>query len=171
MFKTLPKYPLTTIFKLNPDFKTRLHSSRMHTACLLTVSSSMHCAGWISLAGEGSALPGGCLPSQGVSTLQGGRSALPEGVVVSQHALRQIPLCGQNSWHTLLKILPCPQTLFVGSNKWSSRKDEIRHLKPILNVYADWQCGRKSLSSRHHYSFSSWNMNSQKLYKIQPKFT
>ena len=33
---------------------TRLHSSRMHTARLLTVSSSMHCAG------EGSAF-GGCL--------------------------------------------------------------------------------------------------------------
>ena len=60
---------------------TRLHSSRIHTTHLLTVSSSMHCAG-------GCLVPGGCL-LLGVSAPRG--SAWSWGVVVSQHALRQIP--------------------------------------------------------------------------------
>ena len=91
--------------------------------------------------------------------------------MVSQHALRQIPPLWTEFLTYATENITLPQTLFVGGNKLSSRKDEIRHLKPILNVYADRQCGRKSLFSRHHYSFNSWNMNSQKLYKIQPKFT
>ena len=75
-------------------YSTRLHSSRMHTARSLTVSPSMHCAG-------GSA-SGGCLLPEGGCLLQG---------VVSQHALKQTyrPSCGQNSWHTPMKILPCPK--------------------------------------------------------------
>ena len=61
---------------------TRLHSSRMHTARLLTVSPSMHCAG-----GEVPD-PGGCLV-RGVSALRGAWSrggSAPGGGVVSQHA-------------------------------------------------------------------------------------
>ena len=54
-------------------FKTRLHSSRMHTARLLTVPPSMHCAGGTCPGGclpggacLGVCLPGGCLPRWGV---------------------------------------------------------------------------------------------------------
>ena len=71
---------------------TRLHSSRMHTTRLLIVSPSRHCAGGVCLAAMGSPCWGG--------SCQG---------VVSQHALKQTPPCEQNSWHTLLKILPCPK--------------------------------------------------------------
>ena len=66
-----------------------LHSSRMHTAHLLTVSPSMHCAGGspcqgglpcqgVCLAMGGSPCQGG-LPCQGGSVLPGG-SALPGGL-------------------------------------------------------------------------------------------
>ena len=76
---------------------TRLHSRRMHTARALTVSPSMLCAG-------GECLLWGCLPPcvWGGACSRGGR-------VVCQHALRQAPPCEQNSWHTLMKILPCPK--------------------------------------------------------------
>ena len=62
--------------------KQELHSSTMHTTCLLTVSPSMLCAGEVSLPGGllagGSALPGGVclarggLPCQGVGLLARG---------------------------------------------------------------------------------------------------
>ena len=53
--------------------KQELHSSRMHTTCLLTISPSMHCAGV-------SALPGGSPCYSGWSALLGGGgSALPGG--------------------------------------------------------------------------------------------
>ena len=55
--------------------KQELHSSRMHTARLLTVSRSMHCAG------------GGICLARGVCLARGG--LLARGV--SQHALRQTP--------------------------------------------------------------------------------
>ena len=89
---------------------TRLHSSRMHTARSLTVS------------------PG---PGRG------------EGV--SQHALRQTPSarrpplpCGQNSWHTLLKILPCPKLCLLpgGGGAWSG------------GVYPSMHWGRPPLVDR-----------------------
>ena len=77
-------------------------------------------------------IPVGCVPpacwlyfpactAQGVSALGGVCSMdgclLLGGVCsggcllrgVSQHALRQKPPCIQNSWHTVLKILPCPK--------------------------------------------------------------
>ena len=81
--------------------KIKLHSSRMHTARLLTVSPSMHCAWGVP------ALRGAC--SRGGVSAPGGGGLLP-GRVVSQHALKQtLPPSEQNSWHTLLKILPCPK--------------------------------------------------------------
>ena len=51
-------------------------------------------------------IPVGCVPSVAVAVGGGG---LPGGVCVSQHALGQTPPPprGQNSWHTLVKILPC----------------------------------------------------------------
>ena len=42
----------------------RLHSSRMHTACLLTISPSMHCTGG-SAWGRGYLLPGWSAPKGG----------------------------------------------------------------------------------------------------------
>ena len=76
---------------------TRLHSSRMHTARSLTVSPSMHCAGGV--CSQGGAWSGGCLVGGGVPRLGGGIAACTEAD----------PPCGQNSWHALLKILPCPK--------------------------------------------------------------
>ena len=99
----------------------------MQTARLLTVSP-MHCAGggaWSQrdLLGWGVPGPRGVsargLPGPGGVCLGGGgawsRGICSRGVsalgggVVSQHALRQTPPCIQNSWHTLMKILPCPK--------------------------------------------------------------
>ena len=95
---------------------TRLHSSKMHTARLLTVSPSMHCA-------RGVPGPGRCVCSRGVCSwgvvCSGG--CLVSGGVVSQHALRQTPACEQNSWHTLVKILPCPKLrLRTVINNWAA---------------------------------------------------
>ena len=106
----------------------------MHTSHSLTVSPSMHCAGGGAWSG-GSALGGawsrGCLLggawSGGVPCLWGGvlvpgewclvpgggcllwgRCLVPGGVwYPSMHWGR--PPCERNSWHTLLKILPCPK--------------------------------------------------------------
>ena len=68
---------------------TRLHSSRMHTARLLSISPSMHCTGWCLG-------PGGCLVLGGAWS--GGAVPGSLGGVVSQHALRQTPPppCEQN---------------------------------------------------------------------------
>ena len=64
----------------------------------------------------GCLLPAGCLVPDGMSA-PGGRGVsapgwggclVPGGRGLSQHALRQTPR-EQNSWHTLLKILPCPK--------------------------------------------------------------
>ena len=80
---------------------TSMHSSRMRTARLLPVSPSMHCAG-------GCLLPGGSAPGRGVCLWsQGG---------VSQHAMAQTTCpCRQISCHTLLKILPCPNSVAGGN--------------------------------------------------------
>ena len=65
------------------NYKTSMHSSRMRAACLLPVSPSMHCS-----------QEGGCLPL----VLGWWVSASGPGGwgCASQHALGQIPLCGQN---------------------------------------------------------------------------
>ena len=77
--------------------ETRLHSSRMHTARLLTVSPSMHWAeGGVSLPGGsalpeggllagGSALQGGGFPCQRGACLPGGVSAWQGGWYPSMH--------------------------------------------------------------------------------------
>ena len=84
--------------------KTRLHSSRMHTARLLPVSPSMH---W----------PGGSGPGGGAGRLPLVRKGVRECIPACNGA---DPPYGQNSWHTLLKILPCPNFV-VGSN---NKKDQ-----------------------------------------------
>ena len=89
--------------------QTRLHSSRMHTAQLLTVSPNMHCTG-------GGACSGGCLVPGGVPG-PGGLPLWREGVcswgVVSQHALRQTPPWTEFFTHTTENIT-LPQTSFAG---------------------------------------------------------
>ena len=63
-------------------FQTRMHSSRMRTARAFTVCRSL--------------LLGGCTWSWGVYLPGPGEGG-------------GTPPCGQNSWHTLLKLLPCPK--------------------------------------------------------------
>ena len=109
--------------------ETRLHSSRMHTARLLTVSPSMHWAGGgVSLPGGsalpeggllagGSALQGGVLLVRGVPACRGGGVCLPGGMV-SQHALKQRP--PPPPWTEFLthatENITLPQTSFAGGN-------------------------------------------------------
>ena len=52
--------------------KTRLHSSRIRTACSLTVSPSMLCVGGCTWSGGGVPGPGGVPGSRGVYLLPGG---------------------------------------------------------------------------------------------------
>ena len=96
---------------------TRMHSSRMRTARTLTIGGGVYlprgvclprrctCTGGVPA--QGVYLPGGSgVPAQGGVPVQGGtcpgRVYLPGGYLpASPH--------GQNSWHTLLKILPCPK--------------------------------------------------------------
>ena len=96
--------------------QTRLHSSRMRTARLLTISPSMQCSGGCLLQGgdcsQGGACSQGCLLLGGVCPW-GMRCLFLEGVWLllggypSMHWGRAPHV--QNSWHTLLKILPCPK--------------------------------------------------------------
>ena len=115
---------------------TRLHSSRMHTARLLIVSPSMHCAGVVPAPG-GCLLPGGVC-SRGGGVLGPGGSAqgglvpagclLPGGGwVAPHHAPRQTPPA--NKMADRCKNITLPQTLFVGGN---------------YNTH-------NSVSNRHHY--------------------
>ena len=104
----------------------------MRTARALNVSPSMLCKGGCLLLGRGllpegdvclllgdvCLLPAGLLP-EGLSCGGGGGQRGAEGLLPggassqgggypSMHWGRPPP-CGQNSWHTLLKILPCPK--------------------------------------------------------------
>ena len=101
---------------------TSRHSSRMHTARLLPVSPSMHCAG------GGVSAPGGVCSQDEVvySSMQWGRP----------------PSYGQNSWHTLLKILPCPNCV-VGGNKKAFQSNANRPLgQYALHNEQVWKCPR-----------------------------
>ena len=90
---------------------TRLHSSRMHTTCSLTISPTMHCY-------QGCLLLGGVCSweaawSKGVPGPEG--YLLPGGGgVVSQHALRHIPPV--NRMRDRCKNITLPQTSFAGGN-------------------------------------------------------
>ena len=95
----VPKYTYSSVHI--PE--TRLHSSRMLTARLLTVSPSMHCAGVVCSRGVSAPRGGVCSRGNVCS-----RGCLLPGMGVSQHTLRQTPHV-QNFWHTLLKILPSPK--------------------------------------------------------------
>ena len=77
-----------SIFVEINHYVARLHSSRMHTAHLLTVSPSMHCAGgvcsWGGVCFWGMSASGGCLLPRvgvcfwGMCLLPGGIPACPE---------------------------------------------------------------------------------------------
>ena len=99
--------PVTIIAKYS--FQTRMHSSGM------PLSPSMHCAGggvpppegvpaWGVYLPRGLYLPGGYLP----------RGNCPGGCTCPGYLPRYSPR-GQNSWHTLLKILPCPNFIADGN--------------------------------------------------------
>ena len=110
--------------------KTRLHSSRMHTTRWLTVSPSMLC--W----GGGACLVPGAVPAWSGGTWLGGLPSWSKGGkgvpawswgvgwYPSMHWDR--PHHGQNSWHTLLKILRCPKhrlRAVIRPISWSLFKD------------------------------------------------
>ena len=147
----------------------------MHTARLLTVSSSMHCARWISLAGEGSALPGGCLPFQGGVYLARGEVCLAGGgggIPACTEA--DPPLCGQNSWHTLLKILPCAKLYLwavingvLEKTKYVTRSQSLRSM-PTGNVAENpfWADIIILLTAGIwiHKSYIKYNPNSHRIY-------
>ena len=122
-------------------FRTRLHSSRMCTTRTLTVSWGVWgvylpglggtCLVWGVPAWSGGVYlpsPGGVyLPGLGgYLPSQGGYLPGPGGVYWSG-----TPPCGQNSWHTLLKILPCPKlrlrSVKMGNRGWRHRT-EVRQI-------------------------------------------
>ena len=78
---------------------TRMHSSRMHTACSLTVCHArpLPC------------MPPPCMPPAMHAPLP----CTPPAMHAPCHAHPP----GQNSWHMLLKILPCPNFIAGGKKK------------------------------------------------------
>ena len=86
---------------------TRMHSSMMRTARLLPISPSMNCS-------QGGLPAGGCtcwgvyllgvVPARGCTCWGCTCPGTPH------------PPSEQNSWHTLLKILPCPNFVAGGNN-------------------------------------------------------
>ena len=112
---------------------TSMYSSRMCTACLLPVSPSMYCIGGVCSWGVSASAPRRCLLRGGSASR--GRGVCSQGVCLSSGGgdvcsqegglplIRGcIPACngqtpphGQNSWHTLLKILPCPNFVAGGN--------------------------------------------------------
>ena len=116
-------YPVLEMYVISWNITTRrLHSSSMHTTRLLTVSPSMHCTGGVP-GSRGSAW------SLGVPALEG------RGVgwwwYPSMHWGR--PPCEQNSWQTLLKILPCPKLRLWAVNTSS----KLIAIKTYFNWWKD----------------------------------
>ena len=87
--------------------------------------------------------PVGCVPSAGGRgwCLPGGGGLCPRGVYPSMHWGRHPRSCGQNTWHTLLKILPCRNFAADGN-------------------YNRYHTGRSSGSWVQDYaSFRGWHAN------------
>ena len=116
---TGPFTPSESEHESEKDQRTRLHSSRMRTARLLSVSPYMHCAGGGLLRGVPASGHGG-YPS-----MQWGR-----------------PPCEQNSWHTLLKILPCPHFVAGGNKRKRSPPPKNSNINEIFrfrfDIRSDW---------------------------------
>ena len=91
---------------------TRLHSSRMHTARLLTVSPSMHCAGG-EVPDPGGAWSGGVC-SEGC-LVQGGSA--PGGGGWWYPSMPEADTPPVNRMTDRCKNITLPQTLFAGGNK------------------------------------------------------
>ena len=101
---------------------TRMHSSGMHTARLLTISQHALHRGSVHPSIH---WPEGCLPGGGVC--QGGRGVCPGdgvsaqggvcwGVSAQECVCGRHPLCEQNDWQTGVKTLPCRN--FVAGGKY-----------------------------------------------------
>ena len=79
-------------------------------------------------------LPGGCtclggVPAQGVylpGSLPTQEEWVPEQV---------LPLCGQNTWHTLLKILPCPKLRLRAVMRHKNKEAKQFHCCRILIIH------------------------------------
>ena len=92
----------------------------------------------------GGGLPGpGGLPdpaggggwSRGVCLVQGG--CLPDRggcIPACTEADTLPPPCGQNSWHTLVKILPGPNFVAAGKNKWIYNHVHRDHNRYIMKI-------------------------------------
>ena len=108
---------------------TRMHSSRMRTVC-----SSVRIS-------EGCLLPGGvCSVGGGVSAPMGvsapGGSAPGEGVVVSQHALRQTPPppCGQTDACKNITFATSLRTVINQCNKRAVKRRSTKlHIAKLPN--------------------------------------
>ena len=88
-----------------------MHSSRMHTACALTISPSM-------LFAWGCMVLGGCM-------VPGGLVIGGEAGVVSQHALRQTPPV--NRMTDACENITLPQTSFAGGNYYSNGTGSLKN--------------------------------------------
>ena len=105
----------------------------MHTARLLTVSPSMHCAGGRGLHNQGwSALQGGGLPCRGGGLPCQGGCLLARGVV-SQYALRQTPPLWTEFLTHATENITLPQTSFAGGNYMRTLSFTV----PVLSGHLD----------------------------------
>ena len=101
--------------------------------CLVPGGGTCLSRGGVPAWSRGVYLPG---PRGGVPAWSGGGGGYlpgPGGVYLVRHS----PPCGQNSWHTLLKILPCPQTSFAGGKKDGPLTEFLDPLK-IHHMYVLW---------------------------------
>ena len=138
-----------------------MHSSRMRTARSLTRSRSIcwgggTCTGCVYLPvgctclgcvpALGVYLPGGCTCPGGWTCLRSVPSRVgcicPGGVTCLGVPAQVLPPCVQNSLHTLLKILPCPNFVVGGNNQFSKRvqhtngKEKVSIFKNSYNSLA-----------------------------------
>ena len=93
--------------------------------CLLGGGSALggNCSGGGVIAPWGGVFSQVGVCSRGCVCSRGGRGICSGGRCVSQHALRQRPPpCEQNSWHTPMKILPCPKLRLRAVKMTSSRR-------------------------------------------------
>ena len=91
--------------------------------------------------GKQECIPVGCVPpaccpylpactAPGECLLLGGGGGVP---APGRGSVWVEPPCEQNSWHTLLKILPCPNFVACGNNRLAplSRKSLMRHCNKL----------------------------------------
>ena len=97
---------------------TRMHSSRIRTARSLTVARSICHAGPPAMHAPCHAHPLPCMPPS-MHAPPAMHAPHHTHTTLATHApLPCLPPCGQNSWHMLLKIIPCPNFV-AGGNKYT----------------------------------------------------